>query len=188
MELLLTRHTLLPDRTLGTLQIGQPCKPLGPSPLTLTPNGARECNETPDTEVSKPLPFPASGKGLGIEAVSTLEPHRIDWQTQKKTLGKTAIPEGRYLIRLTWSARYKRLMPFLQDVPHFAGIMIHPGNTPADTLGCILVGALLEGGSLLHSRTTFNRLYALFEQVSAQGEDIYITVCTRGQGVVMAHE
>jgi hypothetical protein len=58
----------------------------------------------------------------------------------EKVYGETAIPSGRYQVKMQWSARYQRKMPFLQNVPMFEGIMIHWGNFPKDTFGCILVG------------------------------------------------
>lgn len=61
-------------------------------------------------------------------------------QSEEKIFGETAIPAGRYEIKMEWSEHYKRKMPFLQNVPYFQGIMIHWGNWAKDTKGCILVG------------------------------------------------
>jgi len=57
-----------------------------------------------------------------------------------KIPGKTAIPEGRYEITVTFSKRFQRPLPLLMNVPNFEGIRIHPGNTAADTEGCLLPG------------------------------------------------
>ena len=71
-----------------------------------------------------------------------------------KVKGKTAIPKGTYRIQLRvspsfkdkWYAKpYGGKMPYLQNVPGFSGVMIHPGNRPEDTAGCILPGMLHSG-------------------------------------------
>jgi len=56
-----------------------------------------------------------------------------------KIAGDTAIPSGIYPVTITMSTRWGKLLPLLSNVPNFSGIRIHPGNTTADTQGCILV-------------------------------------------------
>lgn len=57
-----------------------------------------------------------------------------------KVPGRTAIPAGRYELRLSQSVRFKRELPEVLRVPGFTGVRIHGGNTHADTEGCPLVG------------------------------------------------
>ena len=122
----------------------------------------------------------------------TLEPHAIDWRREEKIKGKTAIPTGRYKVVLGYSKTYKRRMPFLVNVPHFTGIMIHTGNSP-DTRGCILVGRAVRPqnentdfenptseatviGRFTDSRITFNRLYELIREAMKKNEEIFLIV------------
>ncbi len=58
----------------------------------------------------------------------------------EKVYAKTAIPAGTYKVTLQYSPRYKKKMPYLHDVPHFLGILVHSGNTEVDSAGCIIVG------------------------------------------------
>jgi len=90
-----------------------------------------------------------------------------------KVYGQTAIPVGKYKVILTPSARFKRVLPLLVGVPFFEGIRIHPGNTSADTHGCILVGQNTETGKVTSSKATFERLFNILK---ACEEPIYITV------------
>lgn len=93
-------------------------------------------------------------------------------RTGPKVFGKTAIPQGTYKVQITYSNRFKELMPILVDVPGFSGIRIHPGNTAEDTHGCILVGKNTIKGRLTESRNTY---YRLFNMLRGFG-DIEITI------------
>lgn len=75
-----------------------------------------------------------------------------------KVYGLTAIPTGAYKVIVNYSERFGKLMPLLLDVKGYAGVRIHSGNTPSDTLGCILVGRNTAKGMVTESRKTFLRL------------------------------
>jgi len=89
-----------------------------------------------------------------------------------KIANKTCIPTGIYKVILNFSNRFQKIMPLLLNVPGFDVIMIHPGNTSANTSGCILVGKNTKKGELTESRITYN---ALLEKMK-QADEIWIEV------------
>lgn len=95
----------------------------------------------------------------------------------KKVYGKTAVPTGLYTILYTYSPKYKRLMPLVDNVKGFSGIRIHSGNTAEDSLGCILLGFNKEKGKVLQSRDTCNKFYKLIEEaIYKKGEAITLKI------------
>lgn len=94
----------------------------------------------------------------------------------QKVAGKTAIPRGRYKIEITRSQRFGRDLPLLIDVPNFAGVRIHPGNTAADTEGCILPGMRRGQDAVFESRRAFNTLFAMMQAAAARKESIEIVI------------
>ena len=110
----------------------------------------------------------------GRHFADTLEPRAIDWSKEEKTLGKTAIPEGTYKVEMRYSTKFKTQMPFVQNVPHFDGIMLHVGNSVRDSRGCILIGTRTYPSVLTHSREAVNRLILLMEE--HKGESVTLTV------------
>lgn len=100
---------------------------------------------------------------------------------EAKIYARTAIPNGTYRVTLEHSPKFSpryggRKVPRLHDVPHFDGILIHTGNTVADTSGCILVGDNSSPGVLTGSLAAFERLLPMIEGAVARNEKIYITV------------
>lgn len=96
---------------------------------------------------------------------------------EKKVKGQTAIPTGHYVINITYSPKYKRMMPLLLDVKGFSGIRIHSGNTSKDTEGCLIVGKNKKVGMVLESRDTYKRLFEMM-----QGEkNITIDITRKGK-------
>ena len=101
----------------------------------------------------------------------------------KKRRGITAIPTGRYKVTLgVKSPKFSQkkaydfcggYLPRLINVPAYDGVLIHIGNYPKDTEGCILVGKNSKVGAVLESTTTFK---ALYERLKAAKDDIYITI------------
>lgn len=97
---------------------------------------------------------------------------------ETKIQDDTAIPAGRYEVILNKSPKFGRIMPRLLDVPGFSGILIHKGNTKADTRGCILVGAGVdfENNRLTNSTEAFDGLMTKLAMAVAKGDPIHITV------------
>ena len=104
----------------------------------------------------------------------------------QKVYGKTAIPYGKYEIKLTisqkfsnrdWAKEFDGLIPELIDVPGFVSIRIHPGTTCEDTDGCLLPGMNRAVGKVLDSRKAYYDLmdYYLMPAHKA-GQKIYITI------------
>ena len=52
----------------------------------------------------------------------------LDDSGEGKIYGKTAIPYGRYEVKITMSNRFKKELPLLIGVKGFDGIRIHSGN------------------------------------------------------------
>lgn len=75
-----------------------------------------------------------------------------------KVAGETAIPAGKYEVLITWSPRFRRMLPLLVNVPMFNGVRIHSGNTEKDSEGCIIVGENKVVGKVINSRATLTRL------------------------------
>lgn len=94
-----------------------------------------------------------------------------DEVVRRKVMHQTAIPTGRYKVSLAYrSARFgdqpfyretcQGFLPRLLRVKGFSGVLIHCGNTPSDTSGCILVGENKAVGKVVNSQRAFRRLWA----------------------------
>lgn len=103
-----------------------------------------------------------------------------------KVPGKTAIPKGDYTVNMNtvsprmknkaWARLYEGIVPRLQGVKGFTGVLIHPGNTAADTDGCILVGRNTVVGGLTDSVKTYLKLMNLLIAARDRGETITIEI------------
>ena len=94
-----------------------------------------------------------------------------------KVKGATAIPTGTYRIDMqTRSPRFDRVLPRLINVKGYEGVLIHSGNTAADTEGCILVGLNRVRGKVIGSRLKLGRLLVLLREAQAEGEEIELVI------------
>ncbi|SDE20227.1 hypothetical protein SAMN04487996_10425 [Dyadobacter soli] len=111
----------------------------------------------------------------GLVSTMTLEEIKA-----KKVHGATAIPEGKYQVVDVMSPRFKRRLPRLVDVPGFAGILIHPGNTHLDTEGCLLPGTNYRAQGkdwiVTDSRKAFDGLYQMIQERIQAGEKIWCKI------------
>lgn len=133
MEIVLTRKWKKADYTIGELSVG----------------GRVLCNTLEDTD-----------RGLNC-MMSVVDIKRA------KIYGRTAIPTGRYEIlwnvsntfrTKSWAIPYSGNVPLVDGVKGFDRIRIHPGNTAADTLGCILVGRNTVKGKVTQSVECYRNL------------------------------
>lgn len=84
----------------------------------------------------------------------------------------SCIPAGKYEVKVRtfggFHKKYEQKLPFHQgmleiaDVPNFTDILIHIGNFPQDTSGCLLVGQNFKDYTAIYnSKDTYEQLYKL---------------------------
>lgn len=152
MKLLLRRIFKGPGYTIGKLFI----------------NGVYECDTLEDQD-------------RGLTSQMSLEEIKA-----KKVYGVTAIPTGTYSIDMTtvshkfkdraWAKPYKGILPRLENVKGYEGVLIHVGNKAEDTLGCILVGENKVKGQVINSTATFYELMTVLLKAQSAGEVIELTI------------
>ena len=76
----------------------------------------------------------------------------------------------------SWAKFCGGKLPRRIDVPGYSVVLIHVGNKPADTLGCILVGDNKIKGQVINSTSTFQELYSLMLKAKVAGEEITVTI------------
>lgn len=106
--------------------------------------------------------------------------------SEKKIMNETAIPYGEYGIvmnvvspKFSQYEQYKFCngkLPRLTNVTDFEGVLIHIGNTPKDTSGCILVGENKVKGQVINSTNVFKILYTVLDGAYKAGESITIEI------------
>lgn len=96
----------------------------------------------------------------------------------EKVYGKTAIPEGTYEMVLSYSPKFKKILPEILNVPNFTGIRIHSLNKAEDSEGCIGVGEWngKDTNWISNSRIAFNELMSLLQKAANNKEKITITI------------
>lgn len=80
------------------------------------------------------------------------------------------IPPGTYPFRRTWSPKFKKLLPIIEDVPGREGIRVHSGSKPEHSKGCVLLS--FEDMQII--QVFFNRL-----QIEYEDEELYIQIIER---------
>lgn len=107
----------------------------------------------------------------GMAQTDTLEDIK-----RRKVKGETAIPTGTYQIALTFSPRFRKVLPLLLNVPGYEGVRIHSGNKASDTEGCILCGRNTQVGAVTNSRYWTNKVIGLIQQAIDRKEQVTITI------------
>lgn len=136
MEIIIRRIAKMSDYTIGRMYV----------------DGRYVCDTLEDTD-----------RGL----TQTMDAREI---ARRKVRGRTAIPTGEYQVamnvkspRFGSKAFYQSvcggMLPRLVAVPGYDGVLIHCGNTAADTDGCILVGENKAVGKVVNSQAIFSRLW-----------------------------
>lgn len=86
------------------------------------------------------------------------------------------IPSGSYGLVIRWSPHFKRMVPWLVNVPGREAIEIHPGTYETDSRGCILLGENRTQEEVLHSRAACEAFQSKLAAVLARGETVQIEI------------
>ena len=80
------------------------------------------------------------------------------------------IPAGTYPLNRTWSPKFKRLLPIIEEVPEREGIRIHTGTKPEHSTGCVLVNPMAAAN--LDIMFNYIKKYTEDEKVQIEIKDV----------------
>ena len=93
-----------------------------------------------------------------------------------KVFGSTCIPYGTYKVSITYSPKFKKKLPLINNVKGFEGIRVHSGNTNYDTQGCVLLGFNKIKGKVINSKDTVDKFINLVQKAIDTGEQVTIHI------------
>lgn len=99
-----------------------------------------------------------------------------------KEWGRSAIPAGKYRIVREDSKRFGPGTLTLADVPGFAHIRIHGGNTSEDTEGCLLPGLRNSKNTVTKSRIHLALLDMIVREAMNAGDEVWIEILNPRKG------
>jgi len=82
------------------------------------------------------------------------------------------IPAGTYPLERTWSPKFKKLLPLVENVPDRDGIRIHRGTMPEHSTGCILTD--MYGMSCLD--VLFNQIEKKASDYETDPEKVFLRI------------
>jgi hypothetical protein len=110
-----------------------------------------------------------------------------DEYRQVKVMSETRIPDGEYEIKLrTFGGHHQKYkkkpfhkgMLWLQDVPNFKDILIHIGNSPKDSSGCLLTVTNVDEKTGVGTESTkaYDKMYKKVVAAFDRGEKVTIKI------------
>ena len=104
----------------------------------------------------------------------------LDDPGEGKIYGNTAIPYGMYEIIMSYSPKFKRVLPLLVKVNHFEGIRIHGTKskvaTNKNTHGCQIPGENKVRGGVIKSLEYEEKITELIKAQIKEGNKVYINI------------
>ena len=117
-----------------------------------------------------------SAIGTAEEFVCYVCEDRVRKPGEKKVPGETAIPRGTYPVILSYSPKFRRILPEILKVPDFEGIRIHKGNSEDDTRGCLLVGLERDPQGVYDCDTALDKVIGLLSRAKAKNEAVTLKI------------
>lgn len=150
------------------------------------------------TQVTRYASFADDTLGF-IQANGRFMCHSLEDEKRLRKLdGETRISDGLYVLGIRYNSpkyahfddrwTWHRGMIWIQDVPNFTYVYIHPGNDDDDTDACILTGNGVhrrtdqDGHTLVGSRIAYARLYRTIRPwiETEDGDEALINIVTLG--------
>lgn len=93
-----------------------------------------------------------------------------------KVKGQTAIPTGTYNVAYTYSPKFRKMLPLVDNVPGYSGIRFHPLNNDKDTEGCIGFGWWTGDERIIASKLYTDRMIRMIANAIDIGDTVTLEI------------